>query len=120
MTLPITQSRIPRNLRYRRLHFPGADAVAFDMARKVFMPVPNQFSKLIQNLSALGFRASRLSHLHGHYLGSRKRVSEHAQHNGDFVVFSLFIRSPTNSTIVPRCSLLPAVMRREGAFRVLW
>jgi hypothetical protein len=45
-------TREPKDLRYRRLYFPEADAVAFDTARKGFVPLPILLRKLIRHLSA--------------------------------------------------------------------
>jgi hypothetical protein len=45
-------AREPKDLRYRRLYFPGADLVVFDTARKGFVPLPIILRKLIRHLSA--------------------------------------------------------------------
>jgi hypothetical protein len=63
MTLPIPQSKIPKDLRYRKLHFPDADAVVFDTARKGFVPLPILLRKLMRHLSAPEFRALVYLHL---------------------------------------------------------
>ena len=53
----------PKDLRYRRLHFPQADLVSFDTARKGFVPLPILIRKLMRNLSAPEFRALIYLHL---------------------------------------------------------
>jgi hypothetical protein len=63
MTLPVPQSKIPKDLRYRKLHFPDADAVVFDTARKGFVPLPILLRKLMRYLSAPEFRALVYLHL---------------------------------------------------------
>jgi len=37
----------PKDLRYRKQHFPGAEKVVFDTARKGFVPLPIVFRKLL-------------------------------------------------------------------------
>jgi len=52
-----------RDLRYRRLYFPDADAVAFDTTRKGFVPLPILLRKLIRHLSAPELRVLVYLHL---------------------------------------------------------
>ena len=63
MTIQISQAKIPKDLRYRKLHFPDADAVVFDTARKGFVPLPILLRKLMRHLSAPEFRALVYLHL---------------------------------------------------------
>ena len=63
MTITIQQPKIPKDLRYRKLHFPNADAVVFDTARKGFVPLPILLRKLMRHLSAPEFRALVYLHL---------------------------------------------------------
>jgi hypothetical protein len=56
-------AREPKDLRYRKLYFPQADEVAFDTARKGFVPLPILLRKLMRHLSAPEFRALVYLHL---------------------------------------------------------
>ena len=57
MTITIQQPENPKDLRYRQLYFPNADAVVFDTARKGSVPLPILLQKLMRHLSAPEFRA---------------------------------------------------------------
>jgi hypothetical protein len=53
----------PKDLRYRKQHFPNAEEVAFDTARKGFVPLPILLRKLMRHLSSPEFRALVYLHL---------------------------------------------------------
>jgi hypothetical protein len=53
----------PKDLRYRRLHFPHADLLVFNTARKGFVPMPILLRKLMRHLSAPEFRVLVYLHL---------------------------------------------------------
>lgn len=53
----------PRDLRYRRLYFPHAEHLAFDTARKGFIPLPILLRKLIRHMSAPELRVLVYLHL---------------------------------------------------------
>lgn len=57
LELPNPAVKEPKDLRYRRLLFPEADALVFNTARKGFVPVPILLRKLMRHLSAPEFRA---------------------------------------------------------------
>jgi hypothetical protein len=59
----------PKDLRYRRQHFPGADGVAFDTARKGFVPLPILLRKLMRHLSAPELRVLVYFHLRASKFG---------------------------------------------------
>ena len=63
VTLLPSPLKEPRDLRFRRLYFPNADAVAFDTARKGFVPLPILLRKLIRHLSAPELRVLVYLHL---------------------------------------------------------
>jgi hypothetical protein len=42
----------PKDLRYRKQHFPNADQLTFDTAQKGFVPLPILLRKLIRHLTA--------------------------------------------------------------------
>lgn len=63
ITTPTAPAKEPKDLRYRRQHFPKADEVAFDTARKGFVPLPILLRKLMRHLSAPEFRALVYLHL---------------------------------------------------------
>jgi hypothetical protein len=64
-TVPLSSllPREPKDLRYRKLYFPHADAVAFDTARKGFVPLPILLRKLMRHLSAPELRVLVYLHL---------------------------------------------------------
>jgi hypothetical protein len=59
----LNSAKEPRDLRYRRLYFPNADEVAFDTARKGFVPLPILLRKLMRHLSAPELRVLVYLHL---------------------------------------------------------
>jgi len=61
-------SKEPKDLRYRRQHFPEAERLVFDTTKKGFVPLPIIVRKLMRHLSAPEFRV--LAYLH-------MRVSKH-------------------------------------------
>jgi len=62
-----SQTKVPKDLRYRRQFFPGAEGEVFDVSEKGFVPLPIILRKLIRHLTApelrvliyLQLRASR-------------------------------------------------------------
>ena len=56
-------SKEPRDLRYRKLYFPDAESLAFDTARKGFVPLPILLRKLVRHLSAPELRVLVYLHL---------------------------------------------------------
>jgi hypothetical protein len=62
MVLP-DPNKEPKDLRYRRLYFPNADAVVFDTSKKGFVPMPIIMRKLMRHLSAPEFRVLAYLHL---------------------------------------------------------
>jgi len=60
---PLPLPKEPRDLRYRRLYFPEAEAVVFDTSRKGFVPLPILLRKLIRHLSAPELRVLVYLHL---------------------------------------------------------
>jgi hypothetical protein len=56
-------TREPKDLRYRRLHFPHADDLVFNTVRKGFVPMPILFRKLMRHLSAPELRVLVYLHL---------------------------------------------------------
>jgi hypothetical protein len=63
MAIQIPGVKEPKDLRYRKLHFPKAAEVVFDTARKGFVPLPILLRKLMRHLSAPEFRALVYLHL---------------------------------------------------------
>ena len=59
----IPDSKEPKDLRYRNSHFPNADALVFDTARKGFVPLPIIMRKLMRHLSSPEFRVLAYLHL---------------------------------------------------------
>jgi hypothetical protein len=59
----VNPSKEPRDLRYRKLYFPDAETLAFDTARKGFVPLPILLRKLIRHLSAPELRVLVYLHL---------------------------------------------------------
>lgn len=59
----------PKDLRYRKLHFPEADEVAFNTARKGFVPLPILLRKLIRHMSAPELRVLIYLHLRASKFG---------------------------------------------------
>jgi|HubBroStandDraft_1064217.scaffolds.fasta_scaffold189570_2 hypothetical protein len=57
ISLSIPIGKEPKDLRYRKIHFPNANEVVFDTARKGFVPLPILHRKLMRHLSAPEFRA---------------------------------------------------------------
>jgi len=86
-------SKDPKELRYRKLHFPDADRVVFNTSRRGFVPLPILLRKVIRHLSTPEFRVLVYLHLRaGRYgvcfpplqemiyelgLGSAKNLSPH-------------------------------------------
>src|SRR5271157_5496662 len=62
-----SQTKVPKDLRYRRQFLPGAEGEVFDVSEKGFVPLPIILRKLIRHLTApelrvliyLQLRASR-------------------------------------------------------------
>lgn len=46
------KSRMPRDLRYREQHFPGADQLVFNVSEKGFVPVPIILRKMLRFLTS--------------------------------------------------------------------
>ena len=63
MATTTEHTKEPKDLRYRRLYFPGGEHLAFDTARKGFVPLPILLRKLIRHLSAPEFRVLVYLHL---------------------------------------------------------
>jgi hypothetical protein len=61
--LPNPATKEPKDLRYRKLHFPHADDVVFNTARKGFVPIPILLRKLMRHLSAPELRVLVYLHL---------------------------------------------------------
>jgi hypothetical protein len=53
----------PKDLRYRKIHFPQAEEVIFSTSRKGFVPLPILMRKLMRHLSAPEFRVLAYLHL---------------------------------------------------------
>jgi hypothetical protein len=68
-SLSQSTAREPRDLRYRKLYFPQADTLAFDTARKGFVPLPILLRKLIRHLSAPELRVLVYLHLRASKFG---------------------------------------------------
>ena len=64
MALPIQEvTKEPKDLRYRKQHFPDAEDLVFDTQRKGFIPPPILTRKLLRHLSAPEFRILVYLHL---------------------------------------------------------
>jgi hypothetical protein len=61
--LPNPATKEPKDLRYRKLHFPKADNLVFNTARKGFVPLPILLRKLMRHLSAPELRVLVYLHL---------------------------------------------------------
>ena len=61
--LPNPATKEPKDLRYRNLHFPDAETLVFNTARKGFVPVPILLRKLMRHLSAPELRVLLYLHL---------------------------------------------------------
>jgi hypothetical protein len=59
----------PKDLRYRRLHFPDAENVTFKTERKGFVPLPILLRKLMRHLSAPELRVLVYLHLRASKFG---------------------------------------------------
>ena len=59
----------PKDLRYRKLHFPDADDVTFNTARRGFVPLPILLRKLIRHLAAPELRVLVYLHLRASKFG---------------------------------------------------
>jgi hypothetical protein len=68
-TLLPSPPREPKDLRYRKLYFPNADDVAFDTARRGFVPLPILLRKLIRHLAAPELRVLVYLHLRASKFG---------------------------------------------------
>lgn len=53
---PPVAPKEPKDLRYRRLHFPNAEGLVFDTSKKGFVPLPIMLRKLMRHLSTPEFR----------------------------------------------------------------
>lgn len=62
-TAPLSDPKEPKDLRYRRLHFPNADEFVFDTSKKGFVPFPIIMRKLMRHLSTPEFRVLAYLHL---------------------------------------------------------
>jgi len=56
MAIVTTPEKEPKDLRYRRIHFPDADKLVFSTARRGFVPLPILLRKLMRHLSTPEFR----------------------------------------------------------------
>jgi hypothetical protein len=64
MALPNPEiTKEPKDLRYRKQHFPNAEDLIFDTQRKGFIPLPILTRKLLRHLSAPEFRILVYLHL---------------------------------------------------------
>jgi hypothetical protein len=63
MVTETESKKLPKDLRYRRQFFPGAEGMVFDVAEKGFVPVPIILRKLIRHLSAPELRVLIYLHL---------------------------------------------------------
>jgi len=62
--LPIPETnKEPKDLRYRKIHFPNAEQVIFSTSRKGFVPLPILMRKLMRHLAAPEFRILAYLHL---------------------------------------------------------
>ena len=61
--LPNPATKEPKDLRYRKLHFPNAEYLVFNTARKGFVPMPILLRKLMRHLSAPELRVLVYLHL---------------------------------------------------------
>src|SRR5579863_5182880 len=57
-----SDTKEPKDLRYRRQHFPDAERLVFDTSKKSFVPLPIYLRKLMRHLSTPEFRV--LAYLH--------------------------------------------------------
>src|SRR5947209_458701 len=65
-TTPVTTTAPksePKDVRYRRQHFPQADQLVFQTTQKGFVPLPILFRKLIRHMSPPEIRALIYLHL---------------------------------------------------------
>jgi DNA-binding MarR family transcriptional regulator len=63
MALLTPDPKEPKDLRYRRLHFPNADQLVFDTSKKGFVPLPILMRKLMRHLATPEFRVLAYLHL---------------------------------------------------------
>jgi hypothetical protein len=63
MAITLTEFKEPKDLRYRKLHFPNADALVFDTSKKGFVPLPIIMRKLMRHLTTPEFRVLAYLHL---------------------------------------------------------
>jgi DNA-binding MarR family transcriptional regulator len=62
-TAPGSDPKEPKDLRYRRLHFPNAEQLVFDTSQKGFVPLPIIMRKLMRHLATPEFRVLAYLHL---------------------------------------------------------
>ncbi len=67
-TTQLADPKEPKDLRYRKQHFPNAAQIIFDTSKKGFVPLPIIMRKLMRHLSTPEFRVLAYLHL---------RISKH-------------------------------------------